>query len=152
MRLVAFAQTNSENSPSDFTLSAADNRNVWFDVMPCLVTERVSVGLELAQKRDKTPKLEDGETVVERKVSQYVGGFASAELIERLRIFGRVDRYDPNTDVDDDGFVNLIAGIAHTHVKGVRGILDLEYTKYEEPEGADFDPDMTVSARIEVTL
>jgi hypothetical protein len=150
--VAAFAQVNSENSPAGFTPSAADNRNIWFEVVPYLQAENLACGLEFAQKQDKTPHLVGNESEVVTKTSQYIGAFAWADVMPRLRFFGRLDQYDPNTDVDDDGLMNVIAGVAHTHVKGVRGIVDLEFTQYEEPKGASFDPDITVSARVEVSL
>lgn len=160
IRFVAFAQWNTENPPAGFTPGAADNQNLWFDIAPCYLSERITAGLEFAQKRDKTPRLESGggppEKIVETKTSQVISGFARADLTERLRGFARFDLVDPNTDADDDGFTNLIAGLARSYVKGVRSIVDVEYTDYEarrseDPDAQD-DADLTVSARIEVSL
>lgn len=44
-------------------------------------------------------------------------------LLKTLTLYGRYDQYDPDTDVDDDGYSLLIAGVECSPVKGVKASL-----------------------------
>ena len=44
-------------------------------------------------------------------------------FLRTLTLYGRYDQYDPNTDVDDDGYSLLIAGVECSPVKGVKASL-----------------------------
>jgi hypothetical protein len=103
--------------------------------------------------------------------SRYMGGVITYQILPKLGCFARLDLYDPDTDKDASWAgteraptsiknlmtTNVIAGISHSYVNGVRSILDVEYTKFENPKqtsGAELslDPDITISARMELKL
>jgi hypothetical protein len=180
LRLMAFAQYNAKSPPPsvtkpavsggdttlvrwDFPVSAADNNNVWFGLMPCFKNDRLSVGFEFDKRRDKHPVPVASPTApvdpiglieVTTTTSQYVGGFLTFEFVPAYRAILRLDQFDPNTDKERDSDVSttLIAGLAHTYAKGVRSLVSVEYTKFQEPSLVKLDADVTVAASLELTL
>jgi len=54
-----------------------------------------------------------------------------AELLKTLTLFGRYDIYDPNTDVEEDGYNLLFAGLECAPVKGVKAALNYRQTDYQ---------------------
>ncbi len=54
-----------------------------------------------------------------------------AKLLKTLVLFGRYDMYDPNTDVDEDGYNLLFAGLECAPVKGVKAALNYRQTDYQ---------------------
>jgi hypothetical protein len=104
--------------------------------------------------------------------SRYVGGVITYQILPKLGCFGRLDLYDPDIDSDASwaGTVRapkelrnlmtttVIAGISHSYATGVRSIIDVEYSTFEKPKnttsGAELslDPDITISARMELKL
>ncbi len=51
--------------------------------------------------------------------SQGVSGFGAKRLRERTKAFARVDLFDPNNDVDDDGNLLLMGGLDWMPTKGI---------------------------------
>jgi hypothetical protein len=104
--------------------------------------------------------------------SRYIGGVVTYQIVPKLGCFARLDLYDPDTDNDASWAgtesapkdlkrvmtTNVIAGVSRSYANGVRSILDVEYTKFESPKhtttgaGLSLDPDITVSARMELKL
>lgn len=154
LHLTGFAQYNAKPQPAGFEPGASDNNNVWFGLLPYFKNDRLSAGVEFLQRRDKHSVAGQGpdETGVETVTAQYLGGFATIELAPDYRAFLRLDQFDPNTDVDDNGSLTFIGGLSHTYSKGIRSILDLEYTTFDEGEGESLDADLTVAARMEISL
>ncbi len=72
------------------------------------------------------------------------GGSVVANLSEIMGgegnhgLFAKVEKFDPNTDVDDDGNLRILAGIYCEVAKGLSFALDYEAKSYEE-EGKDAD-------------
>jgi hypothetical protein len=56
---------------------------------------------------------------------------SSSSLLKTLVLFGRLDAYDPNTDVNDDGNSYFIAGLECAPVKGVKASLGLRNKSYQ---------------------
>ena len=56
----------------------------------------------------------------------------SSSLLKTLVLFGRVDSYDPNTDVVNDGDSYLIAGLECVPIKGVKASLGLRNQSFEK--------------------
>jgi len=52
--------------------------------------------------------------------------------LRTLNLFGRVDIYDPNTDMDDDGETEIIAGIECSPVKGVKASVNYRTTSFQD--------------------
>lgn len=46
-----------------------------------------------------------------------------SSLLKTLTLYGRYDQYDPNTDLDNDGYSLLIAGVECAPIKGVKASL-----------------------------
>lgn len=58
--------------------------------------------------------------------------------LRTINLFGRMDMYDPNTDVDDDGSTQIIGGVECSPVKGFQASVNLRNVSYQA-EGADSD-------------
>ncbi|MCX6834322.1 MAG: hypothetical protein NTW07_04180 [candidate division Zixibacteria bacterium] len=56
----------------------------------------------------------------------------SSSLLKTLVLFGRVDSYDPNTDVANDGDSYIIAGLECAPIKGVKASLGLRNQSFEK--------------------
>lgn len=146
--LMAAAQVNSDASP------AADNMNTVFMLFPYWKSERMTAGLEFDLLSDKHVH-HDGEgrsaadEESETHTSQNIGGFVTYQATDRIRLLGRVEQYDPDTDSDDDAFVRAIAGVARSYGKNLRGIVDLDLRSHESDE---LDTEVVISARAEATL
>lgn len=56
----------------------------------------------------------------------------SSSLLKTLVLFGRVDSYDPNTDVANDGDSYVIAGLECAPIKGVKASLGLRNQSFEK--------------------
>ncbi len=159
--------------------SAADNRNLWFEAFPYFKKGKLVAGLEYGLGWSSSTKL--AKRVVGNAFpaleltdvrSSYLGGVATYQILPKLGCFARLDLFDPDKDSDGSWTgtesapkdikglktTNVLAGVSHTVVAGVRGIIDVEYTKFENPKnkvgGAELtlDPDITISARMEVKL
>jgi hypothetical protein len=159
LHVAFFAQANPKMPPG--TQAAADasrNQNIWWGVLPHFRSERFTIGAEYDQKQNKTA----GASTV---TSRYLGGYGWVDLSSALpqtKLFARFDRYDPNTDSQfpDDGSISFMGGFSHSYTKGVRSLLDLEYTQFDKkatkvpplefPSGQD--KDVTLSARMEISL
>ncbi len=61
-----------------------------------------------------------------------------AALFKTLGVFARYDIYDPNTEVDEDGYNYLYAGLECTPVKGVKAALNYRQTSSQNDA---IDPD-----------
>lgn len=143
-RLMAGVQVNADKP------KASDNQNTLFMLFPHWQTDALTLGLEYDLLKDK--HVVAGTGGASKKVttdSQLLGVMASARVTERLRLFGRVESYDPNTDGKKDALTRVLAGVARSYGKNVRGIVDLDLRSTER---SGDDSDMTVSARAEVTL
>ena len=146
--LMLGAQVNSD-APK-----AADNLNTLFSVFPYWQSERATAALEVDLANDKSSVVSQGEVKVSTKHSRLIGGFASVAVSPRIRLVGRVEQFDPNTDKKNDAVLNVIGGVARSYGKNVRGILDLNLRNYQVDDDAEteFDSDIIVTARAEVTL
>jgi hypothetical protein len=58
-------------------------------------------------------------------------------LLRTLNLFGRMDLYDPDTDVDDNAETLIIGGIECVPVKGFRASVNLRHTSFQD----DSDPE-----------
>ncbi|MEW6411685.1 MAG: hypothetical protein AB1483_04325 [Candidatus Zixiibacteriota bacterium] len=63
---------------------------------------------------------------------------AAESLLRTLNLFGRVDMYDPNTDVDDNGRTYVMGGVECVPVKGFKASVNLRSVSYQA-EGVDSD-------------
>jgi hypothetical protein len=161
LKIAAWGQMNSNAPPSGFQPKAADNTNLWLGVLPSFQASKLTVAGEFEMKKDKTPSLTGTPPAEEvtTKTSRLLSGWVAYDVTARVRAFARLEQYDPNTDTDitGDALTTLNAGVSHSMVKGVRSIIDLEYTKFQEPKDLPanwqtLDPDVTLSARLEVSL
>jgi len=136
--------------------SAGDNLNLWYGAFPHFVGDRYVIGLSFDQKSDDYPVIVDGQLDTDTRTAQVISAFVEVDPTAKLRLFGRIDRSDPNTDIDDNGLMNVNVGAAYRYLKAVRSIVDVEYTTYDEPETAggsvELDADVTLSARLEISL
>jgi hypothetical protein len=174
LHLALYAQTNGKN-PSSQTLpkSASDNRNLWFEVFPYFKNDKLAIGFEFAQLSNKSTKLIPFSPGLEKLdvKSSYLGGVVTYQVLPKLGCFARLDLYDPNTDNDGSWSevpgsapilqnlktTTVMAGVSHSLATGVRSIVDVEYTKFENPKNASgvalsLDSDVTISARMELKL
>lgn len=58
----------------------------------------------------------------------------TSPALKTLAVFGRIDLYDPNTSVNDDGTTLVIAGLECAPVKGVKGSLGFSSKSYQAPD------------------
>lgn len=58
----------------------------------------------------------------------------TSPALKTLALFGRVDLYDPNTNVAEDGNTLVMAGLECAPVKGVKGSLGLSTKSYQAPD------------------
>lgn len=150
MKLAAFYQISNDAAPT------ADNLNQVVGVQPYFKNDRLTASVEFDLQIDKHPPLETapgfpGESRDETR-ARILSAYVTYKTGEKTAVFGRVDQYDRNTDLDDDALTRVVAGVARTCAKGVRAVLDLDVTSPEEATGVDLDQDLTASARVEVTL
>ena len=155
-RLVLYAQYTGKDAPpasakNHWTFtgpSAKNNHTLWFGGFPYWKTDRFTVGAEFLTR--------DDVTLAQAIKSRYIGGFGSVALTKTDRVFARIDLYDPNIDanVKNDSYTVVMLGGSHQLVKGVRTILDAEYDHFEAkaPDGSNSKPDLTVTARAELSL
>jgi hypothetical protein len=62
----------------------------------------------------------------------YLNGVVpSTSIFRTLILFARVDKYDPNTSIANDGNTLTIAGLECSPTKGVRGAIVYKQTKYQ---------------------
>jgi len=61
---------------------------------------------------------------------------SSNSLLKTLVLFGRIDVYDPNTDISEDGNSLVITGVECAPIKGVKAALDYR-TKAYQAAGAE---------------
>ncbi|MDD4052612.1 MAG: hypothetical protein PHR28_12035, partial [candidate division Zixibacteria bacterium] len=62
----------------------------------------------------------------------YLNQLVSAKSpLRTLALYGRVDAYDPNSDVDKDAGAMVIAGVECSPVKGVKASLNYRNTSYQ---------------------
>jgi len=61
----------------------------------------------------------------------------SNSLLKTLVLFGRIDIYDPNTEVADDGNSLMIAGIECAPIKGVKAAIDYRTRSYQTSGSTD---------------
>ncbi|MFN8548825.1 MAG: hypothetical protein U0527_12885 [Candidatus Eisenbacteria bacterium] len=143
--LLAGLQVNADKP------KASDNQNTLIMLFPHWQSDDLMIGLEFDRMQDKHVVGGTGGTPIKKLTtdSQLLGVMASARVTERLRLFGRVESYDPNTDGKKDALTRAIAGVARSYGKNVRGIVDLDLRSTER---SGDDSDMTLSARAEVTL
>jgi len=73
--------------------------------------------------------------------------FAEIKPIDKFSIIGRYDKFDPNTDADNDGNTRYIAGIAYHFYKQHKNmvLLDYDHVSYQDPSKQD-------DKRIQLTL
>ncbi len=159
LKVALWAQMNSNAPPIGFPPKAADNTNTWLGVFPSFQGSKLAVAGEFAMKKDKTPVITGTppNEEVTTKTSRLLSGWVAYDVTARVRVFARLEQYDPNTDNDYDGLMNINAGLSHNMIKGVRSIVDVECTKFQEPKDdngntLNLDPDVTLSARLEVSL
>ncbi|HBZ01417.1 MAG TPA: hypothetical protein DEO84_08885 [candidate division Zixibacteria bacterium] len=63
----------------------------------------------------------------------YLNGLVpSSSLFRTLILFGRVDKYDPNTKIDKDGTTLAIAGLECAPAKGIRGAIGFKQTSFQK--------------------
>lgn len=182
--LALWGQMNGKNPtmPSDLAnyvsadslpKSSSDNRNVWFEVFPYFKNEKLAVGFEYVMSTNKSTRLARaaGSKIESMELkSSYLGGVVTYQATPEVNAFARVDLYDPDTDSDaawsgneakpavkNLAVTSILAGLSRTYAKGVRSVLDIEYSMFEKPTHKDkgeleLDPDITVTARMEVKL
>lgn len=85
----------------------------------------VKAGVEVFQKTHA--KVNNGDDLIENGISV----FGSVKVTESVKGFARLDIYDPNTDMDDDGLNYIIAGIDYEAEKGVNIMPNIRVESYE---------------------
>ncbi len=65
-------------------------------------------------------------------------------FLKTLTLYGRYDQYDPNTDLDDDGYSLLIAGVECAPIKGVKASLAYRQ-KSPQAEGSVDDKNLMLN-------
>lgn len=155
--------------------SSSDNQNVWFEVFPYFKNDKLAVGFEYVMQTNKYTRLARaaGSRIESMELkSSYLGGVVTYQVTPKVGCFARVDLYDPDTDNDASwsgteeaptgikglAVTSILAGLSHNYAKGVRSIIDVEYSMFEEPvhkttkAELSLDPDITVTARMEFKL
>lgn len=153
--------------------SSSDNQNFWFEVFPHFKNDKLAVGFEYVLLTNKYTRLARaaGSKIESLELkSSYIGGVVTYQATPKINAFARVDLYDPDTDNDATwsgneakpapknlAVTNIMAGLSHSYAKGVRSVLDVEYSMFEKPThqtAGEFtlDPDITVTARMEFKL
>jgi hypothetical protein len=64
-------------------------------------------------------------------------GFVRIPGVEKMRVFGKMDNYDPNTDASNNATTTYTAGISYDLTKEFMPYLAWERTDYENPKTAD---------------
>lgn len=69
----------------------------------------------------------------------YVGaGYLKIPGLEKMKVFAKVDYFDPNTKKDKDGYTTYITGISYDVTKELMPFFAYENRKYESSSGADY--------------
>jgi hypothetical protein len=182
------SQSDTKYLPAEaLPKSASDNRNLWFEVFPHFKSGKLAAGFEFVMASNKytrqlAPTPDPADTTGTRKIShelekkevksRYLGGVVTYQILPSVGCFARLDVYDPDSDHDASWtgtesapkdlkglkVTNLLAGVSRAMAPGVRSIVDVEYTKFENPKnvasGAELKlhSDVTISARMELKL
>jgi hypothetical protein len=167
LRLAVFGMLNMDKA------SFKTDGNYWWSAFPHYKGKSLTLGLEVAEHHDRAVDNWPTKGHVVDRVDRCVSGIASCDLTGAVKdlglnwtgatgIFGRLDLVDPalkigGLSLKGEGWTTLIGGFSHTYVKGVRSILDAEYTHFKMPKPVpaglkSYNYDLTLSARMEVTL
>jgi len=180
LHLTLYGQYNAKHPPvqSDTAYvpaapdNAADNYDLWYEAFPYYKTGRITLGVELAEKQSRSTTQKLGQDPAAKTVrSRYASALFACELTPALGCIARADFFDPNTggepawvqgklgpEIKDLEGTTLFIGVTRTYAKGVQGILDLAYTKFEDPSNRaaamqlPLDPDVTLTARMVLSL
>ncbi len=156
VQLSGFAQY-APKSPADSTglRGARYNYDFWFGGILSARGPRFTAAVEALERRDVGhPAVAGSPSLFRRRVtvSRVISGFGWTAVTAADRVFVRLDFLDPNRTASADGLFVGMGGLSHTFVKGVRGIADLEAAKFQTPRGAHLKTDVTLSARVELSL
>lgn len=90
------------------------------------------------------PRLHGGVEVFQKKSNKALANnqdrtengfsvFGAVKAAEKVKLFGRFDNYDPNTDVDDNGISLIVAGLDYAADKNVNVIPNVRIESYQAP-------------------
>jgi hypothetical protein len=105
-----------------------------FGLFAGLQKPRFHGGVEVFQKKsNKALTVTDslGQKHEQDKTENGFSVFGAVKVAEKVKFFGRFDSYDPNTDVDDNGKVLIIAGLDFAADKNVNIIPNVRIESYE---------------------
>jgi hypothetical protein len=70
-----------------------------------------------------------------------IEGFVRIPYLEKLRLFGKYYRFDPNTDINDDEYQTYVGGLSYDFSKEFMPFISYEHRKYEVQTAklADYD-------------
>jgi hypothetical protein len=88
-------------------------------------------GVEVFQKKNNKALANDQD-----RTENGFSVFGAVKAAEKVKLFGRFDKYDPNTDVDDNGISLIIAGVDFLADKNVNIIPNVRIESYQA-SGAD---------------
>lgn len=69
--------------------------------------------------------------------------WAWLKIIDKLRLVGRIDRFDPNHDKNNDASIMTIAGLDYRPINNVSIIPNFEFTDYQNKKDNDFSIRLT---------
>ncbi|MFH0789374.1 MAG: hypothetical protein V2B13_17395 [Pseudomonadota bacterium] len=70
----------------------------------------------------------------------YVGaGYLRIPGMKKLRLFGKYEYFDPNTNKSNDGYTTTIAGLSYDVTKDLMPFIAYEHRSYESSSGAEYD-------------
>ncbi len=156
LALTVFGQYAPNDVASGQPADAGRNNTTWLGFFPHYSGNSFRIGLECYRRWHEAAS-DSASTSSSTAITTYAGGFGSLSITEKARVFARLDWVDPGRSgpgaVNPDPYLVLMAGASRQYNKAVRGILDVEYVRFEDPDhGPSLDSDVIVSARIDVAL
>lgn len=83
-------------------------------------------GVEVFQKKSNKALTNNAD-----KTENGFSVFGAVKAAEKIKLFGRFDNYDPNTDADDDGNSLILAGLDYAADKNVNIIPNVRIENYQ---------------------
>jgi len=136
--ILAQAYVGSQNVAIDSGMSASDVKQNLFEFGGLLAYRNsFDIGADLNFETKGMADTAGTYMDVKSQGLSFFGTFFFQDFVDEtsalrnINLFGRVDKYDPNTDVDKDGETMVVGGVECVPAPGVRASISYRNTSYQ---------------------